>query len=57
MKKIFKKLGYLFLCLLVLALFAGIFFLIKWNRTSSANMELLGEPAKTLTENGYEFQV
>ena len=56
MKKIIKFLGYILLGLLVIALLTGIFFFIKWNRTSTANMKLLGEAATTLTENGYQFR-
>jgi len=56
MKKIIKFLGYILLGLLVIALLTGSFFFIKWNRTSTANMKLLGEAATTLTENGYQFR-
>lgn len=56
MKKVFKILGYILLGLIILALLTGVFFMIKWNRTSTANMKLLGEEAPVLTENGYEFR-
>ncbi len=56
MKKVFKILGYILLVLLILALLAGVFFMIKWNRTSSANMKLLGKEAPVLTERGFEYR-
>jgi len=56
MKKVLKYLGFLLIGLMVIALLAGIFFYVKWNRTSAANMELLGVEAPTLTENGYQFR-
>ena len=56
MKKVFKILGYLLSGLIVIALLTGLFFFVKWNRTSSANMKLLGETAPNLTENGYQFR-
>lgn len=56
MKKALKILGYILLGLVVIVLLTGVFFMIKWNRTSAANMKLLGEEAPTLTENGYQFR-
>ena len=56
MKKLIKILGYILIGLLIIALLTGLFFFIKWNRTSAANMKLLGEAASTLTENGYQFR-
>lgn len=56
MKKILKILAYLLLGLLTIVLLIGLFFYIKWNSASSANMELLGKEAPTLTENGYQFR-
>ena len=56
MKKVFKIIAYILLVLLIIALLTGIFFFIKWNRTSTANMKLLGVEAPTLTANGYSFR-
>ena len=56
MKKLIKILAYILIGLLIIALLTGIFFFVKWNRTSAANMKLLGEAASTLTENGYQFR-
>jgi len=51
MKKVFKILGYILLGLLVIALLTGIFFFIKWNRNSAANMKLLGEAVEQQKED------
>ena len=56
MKKLFKILGYLLLVIIVLAILAAVFFLIKWSRASTSNMKLLGDGAPTLVENGYEYR-
>ncbi len=56
MKRVLKYLGYLIAGLIVIILLAATFFFIKWNRTSSANMALLGEAAPTLIENEYQFR-
>jgi len=56
MKKLKKILGYGFLGILAIILITAIFFLIKWNRTSAANMELLGTEAPTLNANGYSYR-
>ena len=56
MKRIFKYIGYTLLGLLGIAVLVGLFFLIKWNRTSNSNMKLLGDEAPVLVENGYSFR-
>jgi len=56
MKKAFKIIGYILLVLLIIALLTGIFFFVKWNRTSTANMKLVGVEAPTLTTNRYSFR-
>ena len=56
MKKVFKILGYFLLGLLIIALLAGIFFFVKWNRVSTANLKLLGVEAPTLAVNNYSFR-
>lgn len=56
MKKVFKIVGYLLLGLTLIALLTGLFFFVKWNRASSANMQLLGEEAPTLMEKSYQFR-
>lgn len=56
MKKVFKVLRYVLLGLVVLALVTGAFYMIKWNRTSAANMKLLRKEAPVLTVNGFQFR-
>lgn len=56
MTKLFKIVGYLLLVVLLIALLTGLFFFVKWNRATAANMELLGEAAPTLSENNYQFR-
>lgn len=56
MKKLFKVLGYLLLIILIIAILAVAYFMIKWSRASTANMKLLGDEAPTLVENGHEYR-
>ena len=56
MKKAFKIFGYTVLGLITLLFLIGIFFMVKWNRTSVTNMELLGKEATILSENGFEYR-
>ena len=56
MKRVFKILGYTILDLVVIALLTDIFFFIKWNRTTAANMKLLSKEAPTLTYKGYQYR-
>jgi len=56
MKKVFKIFGYILLTLIIIVFLTGIFFMIKWNRTSAANMKLLGKEATILKENGFEYR-
>ncbi|MDH3698796.1 MAG: glycoside hydrolase family 3 C-terminal domain-containing protein [Flavobacteriaceae bacterium] len=56
MKKTLKILGYALGGLAVIALIAGIFLTIKWRRAANANMKLLGDPAPTLVQNGYQYR-
>ena len=56
MKKVLRYFAYGSLGVLLIILFIGIFFWIRWNITSSVNMELLGDPAPMLVKNGYRFR-
>lgn len=56
MKKTFKILGYILLGLLLLGIIIAIFFMIKWNRATSANMDLLGEEATLLVVNDQQYR-
>ena len=56
MKKLLKIIGYLLLPLVVPAIGVFAYYSIKWNRTSNANMKLLGNEAPVLTINGYQFR-
>ena len=56
MKKLFKILGYFIGGLLLVSLLTYLFFYIKWNRASAANMKLLGKAAPTLTSNGFQYR-
>lgn len=56
MKKLFKILLYILGGLLVVLLLTWLFFQIKWKRTTTANMQLLGEAAPTLVVDGYQFR-
>lgn len=56
MKKTFKVLGYCLATLVVIAIVAAIFFMVKWNRSTAANMDLLGEEAPILVESGHEYR-
>ena len=55
-KKILRILAYVLLGLLILALLAGLFYYIKLNRTSTANLNLLGPEAPVLVSGGYEYR-
>lgn len=56
MKKALKAFGYILLGLMALLFLTGIFFKIKWSRTSASNMKLLGKEAAILIENGFEYR-
>ena len=56
MKKFFKILRNIFFAMLVIGILTSLFFYIKWNRASSANLKLLGEAAPTLTENSFKYR-
>ena len=56
MKKVLRYFAYGSLGVLLIILFIGIFFWIRWNITSSVNMELLGDPVPMLVKNGYRFR-
>ncbi len=56
MKKLLKILLYILLGLLLILIIVYIFFYIKWSRASTANLNLLGEPAPTLTLDGWTFR-
>lgn len=56
MKKALKIFGYILLVIVLVALIAGAFYMIKWNRATSANMDLLGKEASTLVENGHTYR-
>jgi len=56
MKRILKLLLYIFGGLFILLCLIYLFFYIRWNRTTAANMRLLGESAPVLTINGYQFR-
>lgn len=56
MKKFLKISGIVVGSLFVLLLLIYLVFTIKWHRESSANLELLGEEAPTLTYNGLQFR-
>ena len=56
MKKFFKIVLYVLgVIILILALTYLVFF-IKWKRTSSSNMALLGKEAPVITVDGYQFR-
>jgi beta-glucosidase len=56
MKKLFKILGFVAGGILIILILTYIFFHIKWNRATSANMKLLGDPAPVITMDGVEFR-
>jgi len=56
MKRVLRYIGYGLLILLIIGLLVGLFFYIKWNLASNSNMKLLGDEAKTLVENGYQYR-
>ncbi|MDX1285819.1 MAG: hypothetical protein R3182_12435, partial [Draconibacterium sp.] len=56
MKKFFKVLLYIILTIVLLLGGIYTFYLVKWNRTSSSNMKLLGPEAPVLTIDGYQFR-
>lgn len=56
MKKVLKITGIIIGSLVVLLLLTYLFFTIKWHRESSANMDLLGEEAPSITYNGYTYR-
>ncbi len=56
MKIILKVLGFLILGLVVIGVGVYMFFYIKWERSTRANMKLLGEEAPTLVTDGVRFR-
>ena len=56
MKKVLKITGIILGSIALLLLLAYLFFTIKWHRESSANMDLLGEEAPTLTYEGHTYR-
>lgn len=56
MKKVLKIFGYILASILILAILAYLFFFIKANRTTAANMKLLGAAAPTITVDNHTFR-
>ncbi len=56
MKKLFKILLCIFGGLLIVLLLTWLFFQIKWKRTTTENMQLLGDAAPVLLADGYQFR-
>ncbi len=56
MKKTFKVLGYLFLCIIIILLIVSLFAIIKWNNLSKENLSILGEEAPTIIVDSVTFR-
>lgn len=56
MKRTFKYIGYALGAIILIAILVGLFFFIKWNMATSANMKLLGDEAPTLTIGDHEYR-
>lgn len=56
MKKFLKITGFILAGLILILLLIYLVFTIKWHRESAANLELLGDEAPILTNNGHEFR-
>ncbi|MBT8220665.1 MAG: glycoside hydrolase family 3 C-terminal domain-containing protein [Bacteroidia bacterium] len=56
MNKFFKIFLYFLGALIIILIGTYLFFTIKWNRATAANMKLLGDSAPSLTIDGYTFR-